>query len=201
MGEAPTAYPLQWPAGWPRTGGKESSRFKTTLAGALKELQDEVRLLGGTGMVLSSNVTLGRERPADPGVVAYFFFEKQQVAVPCDRWHLVQDNVKAIALTINAMRGMERWGAKHMIRAMFQGFRALPAPEGDWRGLLGNPRTVAEAEAAFRDRAKAAHPDAGGSHERMAALTAAIAAARKELPPGAVRAGGRGAVADNHRGD
>ncbi len=147
MGEAPTAYPLQWPAGWPRTGGRESSRFKATLAGALKELQDEVRLLGGAGMVLSSNVTLGRERPADPGVVAYFFFEKQQVAVPCDRWHLVQDNVKAIALTINAMRGMERWGAKHMIRAMFQGFRALPAPETDWRALLGSPRTLAEAEA------------------------------------------------------
>jgi hypothetical protein len=187
MSEAPpTAYPLQWPPGWPRTKAREAARFKTTLVAALKDLQSEVRLLGGQRLVLSSNVTLGAERPADPGVVAYFQYEQQQVAVPCDRWGTVQDNVRAIALTINAMRGMERWGAKHMIRAMFQGFIALPAPMArDWRQVLGLPTTgevgANDIEIMFRRKAARLHPDAGGSHAAMAELNAARAQALKEI--------------------
>jgi hypothetical protein len=185
-----TAYPLTWPEGWPRTKVRERARFRTTLAGALKELRTEVRLLAGEQsartLVLSSNVTLGAEHPADPGVVAYFTYEQKPVAIPCDRWQAVADNAKAIALTINAMRGMERWGAKHMIRAMFQGFAALPAPD-DWRAQLGHPTTLTEAEAAFRERARSAHPDAGGSHEAMASLNRAIDRARTEFAAGTAR--------------
>jgi hypothetical protein len=178
----PTAYPLAWPPGWPRTEPMHRERWPNAvaLAPALKELRDELRLLGTMHVVLSSNATLGAETPADPGVVAYCTYQGQQVAIPCDRWTTLPANVRAIAKTINAMRGMQRWGAKHMIRAMFQGFAALPAP-ADWRSLLGNPATLAAAEAAFRERAKTAHPDAGGTHDRMAALTAAIAEARRVL--------------------
>jgi len=77
---------------------------------------------------------------------------------------------------------MERHGAKQMIKAMFRGFQALPSPD-DWRAILGNPQTLAEAEAAYRDRARSAHPDAGGSHDTMARLNAARDAARRELAP------------------
>ena len=180
----PTAYPLAWPAGWPRTPIRVSGAYRTTLAGALKNLRDQVRLLAGQGaadsLVLSSNCTLGSERPADPGVVAFFMFDKQQVAIPCDRWLTVEQNVQAIALTIEAMRAMERHGARHMIKAMFQGFMALPAPN-DWRAALGNPKTLEQAEAAWRDAMRTAHPDRGGDATKAAALNAAIAQARKEL--------------------
>lgn len=125
------AYPLCWPAGWPRTTTRESGRFKTTLSAALNFLRKEVGLLGGKNLVLSSNCTLGHERPVDSGVVAYFLLKDQNIAIPCDRWRKVEDNVRAIGLTIEAMRGMERWGAKHMIKAMFQGFKALPAQTGE----------------------------------------------------------------------
>lgn len=40
------------------------------------------------------------------------------------------------------------------------------------------------AEANYRTRARQAHPDNGGSHERMAELNAAIDEARKELGNG-----------------
>lgn len=174
----PSAFPLSWPPGWPRTANRESSRFKTTLAAALKELQSEVRLLGGKQLVLSSNVTLGSERPADPGVVAYFLYEKTQVAVPCDRWRTVSENVKAISLTINAMRGMERWGAKHMIKAMFQGFVALPPPgKKPWQQVLGLPlgmrHSANDINVMHRRLAERHHPDRGGSAERMAEINAA----------------------------
>lgn len=188
----PTAYPLAWPPGWPRTEGYRREKWPAagvTLAGSLKECQDELRRLGATNIVLSSDCTLGMTTPKDPGVVAYCLYDGMQAAIPCDRWNTVAGNLRAIAKTIEAMRGMERWGAKHMIKAMFQGFTALPeatAGQRPWHVVLGvSPKVaLATAEDFYRALAKKAHPDApGGSHEKMAALNAAIAEARKVLKP------------------
>lgn len=35
--------------------------------------------------------------------------------------------MRAIEKTIEALRGLERWGAKEMVNAPFRGFKALPA--------------------------------------------------------------------------
>lgn len=189
---APSAYPLHWPPGWPRTQHRGPWAGRTAalaLAPALKELQDELRRLGATNIVLSSNVTLGSERPADPGVVAYCTYDGLQIAIPCDRWSSVAGNCRAIALTIEAMRGMERWGAKHMIRAMFQGFTALPAAtpgQRHWRHVLGIT-DPAPSERVIRDRQRELalqhHPDRGGDQHMMAEVNSAAAAALKELHP------------------
>lgn len=189
MADTPSAYPLAWPPGWPRTASRQKAVYRTTLPAALRNLNREIRLLCGEAaarsLVLSSNATLGRVAPADPGVVAYVAWDGQQIAIPCDRWTLIEHNVQAIALTIEAMRAMERHGARHMIKAMFQGFAALPAPGDDWRSVLGNPRTIAEADAAFRELAARAHPDRGGSHDQMAALNNARKRAHDVLGKGA----------------
>lgn len=184
MTHSPSAFPLAWPAGWPRTAARASGPYRTALPAALDNLRSQLRLLCGPTaartLVLSSNVTLGASSPIDPGVVAYFTWEGEQTAIPCDRWNKVEHNVQAIALTLEAMRAIERHGAKHMVKAMFRGFAALPPPE-DWRAVLGFPPTLAQAEATYRLLMRAAHPDAGGSHGQAAALNAAIAAARREF--------------------
>lgn len=189
MANTPTAYPLQWPAGWPRTQYRENWRGQVTLSAALGDLQREARLLGITSLVLSSNCSLGMTSAPDPGVVAYGIYEKQQVAIPCDRWTTVAGNVRAIAKTIEAMRGMERWGAKQMIRAMFQGFTALPgatAGQRDWRTVfdlsvhshINKDMIMARYRALAADR----HPDKpGGSTEAMAELNIAKDQALKEI--------------------
>ena len=187
----PTAYPLQWPAGWPRTQPLQRQPWprdgSLSLSGALKELTEELRRLGARNVVLSSNVTLGAERPDDPGVVAYATYDSQQIAIPCDRWQSVQGNLRAIAKTIEAMRGMERWGAKHMIRAMFQGFTAIEGPgPKDWREVLGFGVTSAAVSAAHvrarqRELAMAHHPDRGGDSALMAEINAAADRALQEL--------------------
>lgn len=185
----PTAYPLAWPAGWPRTQVRTKGPYRTALSTALNNLRKELAALCGTRaagtLVLSSNYTLGTDAPRDPGVVAYFTWDEQQMAIPCDRWWTIEQNVQAIALTLEAMRAMERHGAKHMIKAMFRGFTALPAPE-DWRKVLFiapfEKPTIEDAERAYRAMARGAHPDRpGGSHDAMARLNRAIEAARKEL--------------------
>lgn len=173
------AYPLQWPKGWPKTEAakrESGSQFKQSLAGALSGLREEIRMLGAKNLVLSSNYTLGNEHPKEPGVVAYFEYGGRPVAIPCDRWARVEANVRAIALTIEAMRGMERWGAKHMITAMFSGFTALPAKTGPscWDVLGVSPEaTEDQILNAYRAKAKTAHPDKGGSSEAFDQLSQA----------------------------
>lgn len=177
----PTAYPLTWPPGWPRTDAarRETSRMQSTLPAALKMLTTEVKRLGGKDLVLSSNCTLGTERPADPGVVAYFKRDGDPVAIPCDRWKTVSENVQAIAKTIDALRGIERWGAKHMVKAAFRGFTALPENASGrtcWQilGLLdARQQTRDSIIAAYRARSPQCHPDTGGSHDAFAELNTA----------------------------
>ncbi len=183
------AYPLQWPEHRPRISRRERSRFNVSFARARDELLNELRLMGARLPVLSTNVNLRRDglpyanqpEPDDPGVAIYFERRGRQMAFACDRWDRVRDNVQAIRHTISALRGLDRWGTGDMVEAAFTGFEALPAP--DWRGDLGLDfeATLADAEASYRNRARSAHPDVGGSEDMMARLNSAIGEARREL--------------------
>ena len=54
-----TAYPLQWPAGWPRTRMPKLSKFGNyTFEQARRELMRELNLLGARNVVISSNLRL-----------------------------------------------------------------------------------------------------------------------------------------------
>lgn len=184
-----SAYPLQWPAGWPRTDPmrREASRFKVTVPQALDGLANEIRLLGARNLIVSSNCTLGDMRPKDPGVCAFFEYQGMRAGIPCDRWNKVEDNVHAIAKTIEAMRGIDRWGAKHMLKAAFTGFAALSGPSSarDWRTVLGLTNTAPSLEQArqqYRLLSSQHHPDKpGGSHERQQELNVAWEEAQKAL--------------------
>lgn len=190
---SPAAYPLQWPPGWPRTPQRGKGQYRTSMTGALKNLRNELRRLCGEAavrsLVLSSNVALGVDNPADPGVVAYFTWDGEQFAIPNDRWNCPEHNVQAIALTIEAMRAMERHGSKHMIKASFRGFTALPAAtvgQRHWREVLGLDPTTRfsrdNLESRRRELATHFHPDRpGGSTERMAEINAAFDEAVREL--------------------
>jgi hypothetical protein len=85
-------------------------------------------------------------------------------------------------MSIDAMRGMQRWGVGS-VEQLFTGYVSLSAPEApeDWRAVLGHPITLAGAEANYRRWIRAAHPDSGGSHAAAAALNAAIDQARRIL--------------------
>lgn len=103
----------------------------------------------------------------------------------CDRWLKIEHNMQAIAKTIEALRGIARWGTGDMLEAAFTGFTALPAPGATrhWREVLGvaHDADMALVRAAYRVLASRHHPDKGGSHDSMAELNAALAQAEREL--------------------
>lgn len=176
------AYPLHWPQGWPRARYTQTARFEASFAKARDGLFNEIKLLGGTHIVLSSNIPLRRDgipyanqpQPADKGVAVYFLRRGRSMVFACDRWNKVEDNIRAIEKTIEAIRGIERWGASEMMERAFTAFEALPAPKSCWDILGLKPgASAADISAAYRSKARTAHPDAGGSEAAMAELNRA----------------------------
>ena len=194
-----TAFPLQWPSGRPRHPAhrREASAFDTSMAKARDALFKEVSLLGGRHVVLSSNVPLRLDGkpyanfPAitDPAVAIYFTYRDKQMCFACDRWNKVEDNMQAVRKTIEALRGIARWGTGDMLQAAFTGFTALPAPivagmKRHWRDVLETGLSIvgpAEVQAKYRTLAAKHHPDRGGDPAKMAELNQARDEAMKEL--------------------
>lgn len=170
-----SAYPLVWPVGYKRSAlNQPLSRFKTSFGYSRDEIILEIKRLGGTDPIISSNVPLRQDgipyanylEPKDPGVAVYFKLKGKQVVIACDKWKKVVENLHAVRLSINAMRGLDRWGCSEIIERSFTGFAALPA--GDtrpWYEVLQVPADadLESVKSAYRREAKKAHPDAGGS--------------------------------------
>lgn len=180
------AYPLYWPEGWKRTTNREHSRFKTGFGAARNLLFAELGRMGASRVILSTNVPLrndGMPRAnmapdkGDPGVAIYFERKGKPMVFACDKYRKTEDNIYAISKTIDAMRGIERWGASDMMERAFSGFKALNADNvgESWWSILQCEATAdrAEIDRAYKSRLRECHPDAGGSHEDMTKLNIA----------------------------
>lgn len=185
------AYPLCWPAGYPRTEDPTFSRFGSykngrntlTLSKARRNLEAEIWRLDGEALIISTNMRTRQDggiyasakEPEDSGVAAYFQLKGRPQVLCCDRWCTVRENTYAISLTIDAMRGMDRWGVSDMLDRMFTGFTALPAPGDDWTSILGvsQDASVDQIKAAYRETMKQNHPDTGGNTDQAARINTA----------------------------
>lgn len=198
MNEKPPAeaFPLYWPEGWQRSLHRRESNFHITGFGRVRDgVIRELRLMRGRHVVISSNLPLRRDGlpyanqpdPQDPGISVYWFDGKtrQQRCMACDRWKKIIDNLRAIELSLGALRGLDRWGSTEIVNRAFSGFTALPPAGDDWRSVLGIPygeRPPLEVvKQKHRDLARSAHPDHGGNQHEMVRLNQALQAAEKDL--------------------
>lgn len=132
------AYPLQWPKHIKRKPAhlREHSRFDATPDIARRSLRVEAERMG-SHVVISTNVELRRDgepyasrrAPEDTGVAVYFMRKGQSVCIACDKYAQVWENMRGIQKTIEAMRGIERWGSSDLLDQAFTGFTALPSPD------------------------------------------------------------------------
>lgn len=179
------AYPLYWPEGWKRSKYREHSRFKTGFGAARNLLFAELERMGARKVILSTCIPLRNDglpranmRPdgGDSGVAVYFQRNGKDMVFACDKYRETCDNIYAIAKTIDAMRGIERWGASDMMERAFAGFKALAATseENWWDVLECRPDATPDViQLQYRARVRDAHPDSGGSVEAMQRLNMA----------------------------
>jgi len=148
----------------------------------------QLELMGASNIVINSDMQLRkdgmpypRQRVSDTGVCVYFTLKGKQQCIPCDRWVKVEENLRAISKTIDALRGIERWGAKEMVDAAFSGFKALPASSSmaqfneTWFEILGvlDNASAAEIKRAYRSLCHTHHPDKGGESATFNKITRA----------------------------
>ncbi len=201
-----TAYPLSWPAGWPRSETRKRAHFSTgerrqsgntswvaykqiSISEATKRVLAELRRLGveDGDAIVSTNLQLrldglprsAQNEPGDPGAAVYWHRGGEAMRVMAiDLYDRVADNLAAIAATLSAMRAIERHGGAQILERTFTGFDALPPPRSCWDVLGLKPgASRQDIETVFRALAKRYHPDApNGNAEKFKT----IAAAREE---------------------
>ena len=194
-----TRTPLCWPDNVARTIPSRRGRpqfAEKSVSAALAELLAEINRLNGrrwnahdSSVIVSSNLRLrqdglpasGQTEPANTGVAVYFTLRfsrngkpiERSTVLTCDRWCKVGWNLYALAKDIGAQRSRERWGCTSVEQA-FRGYLAIPEKCGgpSWWELLGVAPSAGEVQIkdAFRDKAKTAHPDKGGTTDGWAQL-------------------------------
>ncbi len=184
------SYPLQWPVGWKRTpaGGRRHAKFGkkvSSSAGSWKRHEDltisqatqrvlaELQRMGiaRDDAVISTNLILNlnglprsaQARPVDPGAAVYWQDAGARRVMAIDQYSTVEDNLAAIAATLDAMRAIERHGGAVILERAFTGFAALPArgaSEEWWQVLdVQKESTAAVITSAFRFLRSRYHPD------------------------------------------
>lgn len=191
-------YPLLWPEGEPETESykRRGARFAASFAKARDELIREITLLKGRDIVITSNLAVrkdglpraGEPQPANPGVAVYFWLNGQLHCIACDRWNLVKDNLRALGNSIQALRGINRWGCTALVEKALAAYAYLPPPKEArelgtaWWEILGVNQEASNAtiKQAWRRLVNEHHPDKGGDVERFHAINRAFDDVRKE---------------------
>lgn len=214
-------FPIQWPEDARRTkqGSRQRSRFgyrgqgQVPFAHARRELLDELERLGARNVVITSDLPTRHDglpyangRADDPGIAVWCVLRDGSKFVErvfaCDAWLSHAENMTAIARSIQALRGLDRWGMAEASARAFAGFAALPPGSGEeraaspppakreWRVVLGqagpwpslgNGELLALAKHRHRQLIQYHHPDRGGDPAIAAELNAALDEAEREL--------------------
>jgi hypothetical protein len=193
------AFPLSWPSGWKRTQPEDRERnlrYRISLRQSMEELTEELRkMVGNLGyVVLSSNIPLKRDgsphtigviNPEDPGVALYWYDPAANASrvIACDAWVEVRENVRALALAIQALRQLERCRATEILDRAFQGFNALTDGSDPWWKVLEvNPKaSFEEIKLAYKKKSLEHHPDRGGEASKMSEVNRAYQEASEEF--------------------
>jgi hypothetical protein len=128
---------------WLGSMGKEATRFQAKWGSTLELLDREVGYLKGRDVVIEIDVSesdlkldgtlRANARPSSSAVVLAFESKHGPLLYRCDRFYTNysdqgpewQHNIRAIALTLEALRAVDRYGATETGQ-QYTGFKALP---------------------------------------------------------------------------
>lgn len=183
---------------WPqeKTKNRQGSPFSVKYVKLLDDLEEELKKLGARDTVIQAELSRDDIRNdgwpksnavfRGPGVILGFVNRKgQEISFPCDTYYGYQANLRAISLTLTALRSIDRYGvSKHA--EQYKGWATLPpAPRRMdpnealmFVALHGNgsayvlPKDAGVFQTAYRAAAKQLHPDSVGTggHEQFVRL-------------------------------
>jgi len=198
-----------WPNNVKRTAPdkRKHSPFRSTWSRTLADLDTELVKAYARNVVIEIDAPQAEirrhgmpkadARTRSPGVILQYDViwrnveTKQEVrrehyVFPCDTYHDWQDNVRAIAKTLEALRAVDRYGVTRDGQ-QFAGFKSIPAQTGTTLSIeqaatiLATESGIAfslasgyeAAQRAFRTARSKTHPDAGGDAARFSAVNVA----------------------------
>ncbi len=178
---------------WPRqptaTEDRKRSQFSAPYQNTLEVLERELRHLEAHDVVLQIDVAASDfrldgnlrsgARFRGPGIVLSFESPQGQLSFPCDHFHEWKDNLRAIALALEALRTVDRYHVTQQ-NEQYRGWTALPdktaAPAFTDRsaaitwlvesGIIARGSKHASAEVRRMAIAKC-HPDRNGGDDAM----------------------------------
>jgi len=183
------------PAIWPFGERSEAtwSRFKASYASTIELLRRELcHLEAEEAIVIEAGfkpheirldgMPRAGAKPSDPAIILSFASKFGPLRYGCDRFYPHDANLRAIALGLEALRTVDRYGITKR-GEQYRGWSALP-PSGDGgmtteeavafirsHGMgWADDKPVGSLEDAYRRAAKRLHPDVGGSHEMFVRL-------------------------------
>jgi hypothetical protein len=173
----------QWPG--KRTSNRKRGPFRASLQDTYRLLEKELSHLGCRRLVIQADcdrrmirndgLLRSDARLNGPGVILSFDSKHGPLNYPCDTFQHWDDNLRAIALALEALRAVDRYGVTKRAE-QYRGWQQLPAPNGDswtWgdahrfvRSIVGDSWNMTNRdglESALRFAEKRTHPDAGGN--------------------------------------
>lgn len=189
-----------WPGKRRASYDRRNSPFDSTYPQTLDLLERELNHLNAQNIIVQAEVDLGQVRNdgwlksnaavRGPAVILSFSRQKEEFSYPCDTFNHWQANIRAIALSLEALRKVDRYGVTSNGQ-QYQGFKRLVAPDSidvraaavailaalSGRAISASPSTD-EVDAAYRAAAKRCHPDVSAGKNDWARLQGAVAMLR-----------------------
>lgn len=154
-----------------------------------------VQAFFGAGQLRGDGWPYANARPSESGVILSFTTSRGSFSFPCNRYLTYDDNLRAIALSLEALRAVDRYGVTQKAE-QYQGWKQIEqaTPGASFRTREDAARFVAikafgndlnaghvlinatARKLAYRNAAAALHPDNqnGGNHEEFVLLQKAM---------------------------
>lgn len=187
---------------WPgdKTRSRKDSPFGVKYQRCLDDLERELKHLRARDIVIQAHLTMqdirndgwprSDARFYEPGIVLSFRASQgEEISFPCDTYRHWQSNLRAICLTLTALRAIDRYGVSKRAE-QYKGWKKLAAPQQEHRrdaqwalehlahlanvepsAIRGNTAAI---DLAYRAAARRTHPDSGGNNEAFQLLQDAI---------------------------
>lgn len=173
----------------PEPARRRSSPFSASESATMRLLQHELAAIGCTQAVIELVMDAGglrldgglraSARPTHPGVALYLETRHGPLRYACATFTKHTDNLRAIALTLEALRKVDRYGTADRAE-QYRGWLQIEPPrmsrseaERVIRRAAGPAYDRAPLSRAVRAALRQSHPDGGGDEEAYARVAAA----------------------------